>query len=549
MIRRLELPHPSLTQRALLRLGEATALRQTGQLDRIIAALQAHAEGRSSSSAAIAAEAARSAGGVAAVAAYWERVGLDDHFCSVGATLGYSLTDAVFAMVANRLLSPCSKRQLCEWVVEDVAMPPSFSSPSLDQYYWSLDHVERAKEATEDHLYRRLTDLTNLDLRLVCYDLTSSYFETHVGSTAGFPSRAFGFSRDHRGDRPQVVLGLLTTGDGIPIAHHVFAGNTADVSTLPGVLSDLARRFGVRKVCFVADRGLVSEDNVAAVTDAGFDHVIATRLHNTKDTEAVLRAATAPRVVWRPVASANTAAADVSHGGVRYVVALSWERWRRDQTRTEQLVDRTESELLRLEARVRQGQLKSAVKIAEAAGRILSRSGVARLFDTEIGEGRFLYHYDSEAMDYESELLAGRYILRTSLSPHDATAAEVVMAYRRLLEVESTFRVLKDVIALRPMFHWTERRVRGHIAVCVLAAVIEALMAADLAKADVRDPDILDQALSTRRALRELERIRTVTLTVGERTVDVVTRRSALQAQALHAFGVDTSQWDKAHIR
>ncbi len=109
----------------------------------------------------------------------------------------------------------------------------------------ALDEVAEAKADTEAHLYAGLTDLTNLDLRLVCYDLTSTYFEGSTRPSAGFPSRAFGYSRDKRGDRPQVVIGLLCTGDGVPIAHHVFAGNTADVSTLPGVLDDLQERFGV----------------------------------------------------------------------------------------------------------------------------------------------------------------------------------------------------------------------------------------------------------------------------------------------------------------
>ncbi len=118
------------------------------------------------------------------------------------------------------------------------------------------------QESTESHLYARLTDLTNLNLRLVCYDVTSTYFEGETRSSERFASRAFGYSGDHRSDRPQVVIGLLTTSDGIPIAHHVFAGNTADVSTLPAVLGDLQRRFGVGRIPVVADRGLISADNV-----------------------------------------------------------------------------------------------------------------------------------------------------------------------------------------------------------------------------------------------------------------------------------------------
>ena len=122
-------------------------------------------------------------------------------------------------------------------------MPEWWSAPSLNQCYRALDAVAAAREATEEHLYSRLCDLSNLDLRLVCYDLASTYFEGPAGPSWRFGSRAFGYSRDHRSDRPQIVIGLLCTTDGIPIAHHVFAGGTNDATTLPAVLEDLAGRF------------------------------------------------------------------------------------------------------------------------------------------------------------------------------------------------------------------------------------------------------------------------------------------------------------------
>ena len=166
------------------------------------------------------------------------------------------------------------------------------------------------KEATEAHLYSELCNLANLDLRLVCYDLTSSYFETVAVGRRAFPSLAFGYSRDHRGDRPQIMIGLLVTSDGIPIAHHVFSGNTADVSTLPGVMEDLKSRFGVGRIALVADRGLISEDNLALVAAHGFDHVLATRLHHDDDVAAVLELANAPTTSWEAVPEARSFCAE-----------------------------------------------------------------------------------------------------------------------------------------------------------------------------------------------------------------------------------------------
>jgi hypothetical protein len=186
------------------------------------------------------------------------------------------LGEAVFA---NRLTDPCSNRRLTEWVERDVVMGGGWVAPALAQYYRAVDAVAEAKTATEVELYARLCDLTNMDLSLVCYDLTSTYFETDGQPSDRFPSRAFGYSRYHRSDRPQIMIGLLCTGDGIPIAHHVFAGNTSDVATLPGVLTDLAERFKVGRITVVADRGLISAANVNLAGENGFDHILATKLH------------------------------------------------------------------------------------------------------------------------------------------------------------------------------------------------------------------------------------------------------------------------------
>ena len=440
--------------RVLFRLGEASALRASGQLDRIIAALQAHAERAWLPADELAAETAPAVGSIAAVHAMWRRLGLDVWFATVGAERGAEvLESAVWAMVANRLIDPCSKRRLPEWVARDVVMPAGFTPPLLEQYYRAVDVVADTKEATEARLYAALTDLTNLDLRLVCYDLTSTYFEGSPRPSHRFPSKAFGYSRDHRSDRPQVVVGLLCTSDGIPIAHHVFAGNTSDVSTLPGVLDDLQARFGVGPICVVADRGLISEDNVDIVAGHGFDHVLATRLHRDPTCHQALEQSVQPDATWVPVPSARCAACDITlDDGRRAVVVASAERHDRDTVRTDELVARTETRLLALEDRVRDGRLVDAGRIGRAAQRILGPSGVGRLFDVEIAEGRFLYHYNDVAFAYQ-ELLAGRYVLVTSLTPEQASTAQVVAAYRQLQSVEHRFRVLKDFLHLRPVRH------------------------------------------------------------------------------------------------
>ncbi len=410
--------------RTLLRLGEVTALRDTGQLGRIISALERHLHKERVDIDALAAEQAPALGGVAAAEAVWDQLELGGFFSQIGKRRGAgALEDAVFAMVANRLVDPCSKRRLPEWTTDDVVMPAGWSAPSFDQYYRALDAVADVKPETEEYLYRRLCDLTNLGLRLVCYDLTSTYFEGSTRPSDGFPSRVFGYSRDHRPDRPQIVIGLLCTTDGIPIAHHVFAGNTNDASTLAGVLGDLAKRFAVGRICVVADRGLMSASNLETVARAGYDHLLATRLRRDSATAGALSAVDRD-TVWVELPQPGTRAADiVLSDGTRMVVVESDARCRRDTQRTAQIIQAAETRLLALERRVRAGGVKDPAKIGRAAQRILGTGRVGRLFDLEIGPGRFLYHYNEDNHAYE-KLLAGRYVLTTSLTPAQADTTQ-----------------------------------------------------------------------------------------------------------------------------
>ena len=319
--------------------------------------------------------------------------------------------------------------------------------------------------ATEELLYRRRCDLTNLDLRLALYDLTSTCFETNRGPTEDLVARRWLQPRQairsppgrHRPPRE---------GNGIPIAHDVFSGNTRDSTTLTEVMADRQHRFGVGQIALVADRGLISEKNVDDVAAAGFDHVLATRLHHDEDVAAVLESAVqAGEKAWTAVPGIEgTAAFEVLHGGRRFVAVSSIERRTRDDRRREELLARTEQKLIALVERVRAGKLVDPAKIGAAADRILGDSGVARCFSTTISHGVFTWSFDEKALSYEEHLLAGRYVLTTSLSADQASVTDVVRHYRMLQAVERRFRVMKDFLGLRLLHHRLEERVRGHIA-------------------------------------------------------------------------------------
>jgi transposase len=537
------------THRTLFRLGEATALRESGELDRIIAALQTHAERRYVDLDDMEVDQAPMIGTMAAVRHLWDELDLEQLFAGLGEQAGcaFPLADAVFAMLTGRLVDPASKRRTHRWIVDDVVAPDGFSFPTLDQYYRALDVVCERKDLIERHVYAAVCDLTNLNLTLACYDLTSTYLEGDVAGHSRFPSKAFGYSRDRRSDRPQVVIGLLTSADGIPIAHHVFAGGTQDATTLKGVLDDLTTRFAVGRICVVADRGLITDDDIVEVEAAKCDWLFATKLRRRKDVAAVLAtAANADAEQWVEVQRFGSKVLETDFEGRRYVVVFSASRERRDIARRLQLVAKIETKLLALEARVARGKPVAATDIAAAAATILARSPVKRLFDvSDIADGRFVYDYDHDTMAYD-EALSGHYVLATSLTTRAADAEQVLAAYRSLQAVE--YWVLKSSLGLRPIRHFTEPRVRGHIAVCVLAAVIEQLIGNRLRDADLRDPDLDHQHLSAERAIQELDRIRQVTFTAGTQTITAITRRTDLQQQILTSLGVDTAAWTRPVI-
>ncbi len=234
----------TLGHHVLFRLGEAEALRSSGELDRIITALagpRRRTAGWPSTSWPPTLRLA--VGAVAAVRPLWHRLGLDAWFATVGAERAPKCWSTRCWPWSPTGWRPVFEAAPARMGGTDVVMPVGFEAPSLEQYYRALDAVADTKDATEAHLYaaHRSRQLGSAP------GLLRPHLDLLRGLTATVgpvPVAAFGHSRDHRSDRPQVVIGLLCTGDGIPVAHHVFAGNTADVSTLPAVLEDLQDRFG-----------------------------------------------------------------------------------------------------------------------------------------------------------------------------------------------------------------------------------------------------------------------------------------------------------------
>jgi hypothetical protein len=372
------------------------------------------------------------------------------------------------ALVIARLLDPAAKlataRMLnattaCHSLGEELEL----GTVTARELYAALDWLGREQSFIENTLARRHLR----DGALLLYDVTSTYLEGRHCELA-----RYGYSRDHRRDRPQLVIGLLCARDGGPVAVEVFAGNTADPATLAPQIARIKQRFGLRHVVLVGDRGLITAARIEeTLRPAGLDWITALRAPQ------IQALATADGPLQLSLFDTRDMAEITSpdYPGERLVVCknplLAGQRTRKRSA----LVEATEAALKRIQARVarEKNPLRGAAVIGRAVGAVLGKHQVGKHFQIEIGEASFRFSRDQTAIAAEAAL-DGIYVLRTSLAAEQADTATTVRAYKSLAYVERAFRSLKRTdLELRPVFHWTAPRVRAHVLLCMLAYYLE----------------------------------------------------------------------------
>jgi transposase len=428
--------------------------------------------------------------------------------------------DRAFVLLANRLVRPSSEHALARWLETDFICDragrrfvPLWKNckrvrvdfQQLHAWYRTLDRLERAKSAIEVSLYQRLRDLFALKPDLVFYDITSTYFEG-----AGPEDFArHGYSRDQRRRNVQVIVGVVMVA-GWPITHHVWEGNRRDSDTVVEVLRDLKERFDFQRVVFVGDRGMVSEDNLNKVIEEGHGYLLGVRRRRNPELSGWLQQLKPKRWIDCPVGIAaaeqqtppRTRVQEVASAepGQRVFVIDSDERREYEQGMRGRSMEKTRVLLDKLQKRVAAGKLKKPEAIGAAAARVLGRHHGERYYRWHLHKGAFVYEEHPVHLRRE-EQLEGKYVLITS--EKDFTALQAVQQYKELMELESGFRSLKDVLALRPIYHRVEPRVRAHIFVAALALLLQRLLERRLQRAKIN--------LSAAEALQSLETIRVVT--------------------------------------
>ena len=402
-------------------------------------------------------------GHAAAVLGTIRAIGLDR---LLGKPTDKRLAPLTIALIASRLVSPASKLATARDLAADTACSSlgrllQLGAVDEVELYRALDWLGARQAAIEGALARRHLK----DGALVLYDVSSSWLEGRCCELA-----RFGYSRDGKKGKLQIVYGLLCAADGCPVAVEVFEGNTADPMTLSAQIDKLKERFGLSRVVLVGDRGMITNARIRdELMPAGLDWITALRAPQIR---ALVDAGAFQLSLFDERDLAEITAPDFP--GERLVVCrnplLAEERTRK----REDLLHATEAALTKLADQIARGTGPTGQdKIARGVGRIENRYKLAKLFDITVAEDGFTFGRNHARIADEARL-DGFYVIRTSVEDKALAAESVVGAYKSLARVERAFRSLKTVdLHLRPIHHWLASRVRAHVFLCMLACHVE----------------------------------------------------------------------------
>lgn len=390
----------------------------------------------------------------------------------------FDLDAHIKSLVFNRLDDPASKLRLLTWL-------QTVHIPGIDSRFIRYEYLLRAmdflishKRAIEDAISKRLLDLFNRDLKLCFYDLTSTYFEAERSLTED-DIRKKGYSRDRRSDREQIVIGVVMTADGLPIAHYTFPGNMADRSTLREVIEDICHRFGVKQVTLVADKGMVSGKNLHFLIESGYSFILGESVRQSKVAKEVIQEAFKERQIHSPDSDSyvyetqkeKLVKIKADSGGktkqttyravLRYVACYNSQMaLKKYQTR----MNRIREALEEIEA-IQSKNIEVEDRYSQIVG-VLSKKRLSRFFDVKMDEEDIILTRKADELGFE-EQCDGWFL---TISRDMALDKEsLIQRYKQLKYVEHGFYELKHSLKLRPNNHWTPPRIKAHVMVCFIA--------------------------------------------------------------------------------
>jgi len=464
---------------------------------------------------------ARDFGHVYAVGGAWDSLGLSVVLekCGISGRSPISASELVRMLVVNRICDPCSKLALLEWL--DSVHYGDVAVPSYHHLLRAMDRLIGIKAFAEPLIAKKLIGNTD-DLELVFYDITSTYFEGER-SIGEDDFRRYGYSRDHRFDRRQVVIGMVMTSEGIPVCHHVFPGNTVDKTTVVAVVKDLKQRFNLKRMVFVGDRGMLSDPNLEVLLVEKLGFIVAHPLRrNDYATEIIglLKKEFDPK-------KGEEQFQEVQREGVKFVVAYSPEIAADAKHNRQERIKKADTWIKEAENKLAnpsgRGRTPTAQGTYDRIRDYLRDRNLLGLYEIELTNGKLSVKKNQKARTWE-DTIDGMLMLETT--DQEMPTQDVVKRYKELAEIERGWRTLKSSLLLRPVYHWTESRIRAHIFICILALQVERWMRNRL------------ESISVQKALASLQRIKMGELHVNGKTVKMATRPTEEQKELLAKLGV-----------
>jgi transposase len=451
----------------LFTFGRLDVLQATGQLDAMVEALSRHCTRQKlvDLSKDVSVEQVYYLGAAYVVSRMMNKLGLKrmlERLAARHPQMELPWVAIITGMILSRFIEPCSKRRLnqdqWERIYPGILETPA---PPLKSFYRAMDTLWEHKDDIEMALFDKngQRDLFSQDLDLVFYDLTTLYFESANAQNGNL--RRFGYSKERRSDCTQVVLGLLVDKDGVPVGYQLFPGNMGETKTLAPILEKLKTKYHIQNVVMVADRGLISEDNLDELRESGMGYILGKRLWTMSKAE---QAVVLDKSLYRALDQKGEVLIRevATPAGDRLILTWSKTRAERDAKLRNVVLDR----------------IRKQIKKTTTAKRFVTHKGYRQYLKGLDGGSPRLDH-DAIA---ESEKRDGFFGVVTSVPREQLRAENVFDRYRDLWRVEDAFGEIKGPLETRPMFHWVDRRIQSHVLLCLLAYYVEAVITRDLRK-------------------------------------------------------------------
>lgn len=522
-------------QRVIANLGRLDKVFSSDRIDSLIASVSKYAKKQQLIDACkdISPLSSKTYGEIKIFRRIWQLLKLDKLFSKYFSETqkGVNLTEALFALVCNRLIAPSSKREAYQWKEE--VYEPAWDGYQLHHFYRALDFLQEKKESLEKELFDNTKDLFNSKVDVVMFDTTSL---SCWGDSEKNELAAYGYAKNKRFDLKQVVIGLIMDRNGIPLGHEVWPGNTSDKPAFKQVIEKIKSKFDIGKVILVCDRGMISEEIIIYLEENKYEYILGVKMRSLSEIRKhILLSEQDFRDMSRNIYIKELSEAELYEREQKMINAEKLKQGKKSQVTDEEKMQQYKASTKGLRRWVvyyntlvaREDKIKREYFQKILANKVeFSR---AKEWIMKNGYKKYVVIKDmtielNQKRIEEDELYDGKWTLISNCS---LPAQSLVFLYKDLAQIERHFRDLKSELEIGPIYHYIERRIRAHIFICFLALQIKVFLTKRL--------KALSEDLSYSEVMRDVQKIKAVTFNVKDQKLIM---RTDLPEQAHFAFKV-----------